>query len=89
MKILFMADPLEKIKPKGDSTLVLVREARRRGHEVLWATDADIEYLIDHVAAHAWHVDQCERGALPALSARSRYRLADLDAVFIRRDPSL
>ncbi len=38
MKLLFVADPLEAFNPKKDSTLAMMREARRRGHAV-WACE--------------------------------------------------
>ncbi len=87
MKLLILADPAEKIKPQGDSTLVLAKEGLKRGHQMLWATDSDLEYVVDEVAIHGREIKQCESNQVPVLGKRERYRLQDLDGVLIRKDP--
>jgi glutathione synthase len=34
MKLAFLVDPLERLKPRKDSSIAMMREATRRGHEV-------------------------------------------------------
>ena len=34
MKLAFLVDPLGELKPRKDSSIAMMREASRRGHEV-------------------------------------------------------
>ena len=34
MKLAFLVDPLGDLKPKKDSSIAMMREASRRGHEI-------------------------------------------------------
>jgi glutathione synthase len=93
MKLLFVADPLEKFKTYKDTTYAMMREAAARGHELLACEPEDLTWQRGgRVSAplraftltgtgqdgHDWFAAQ---GA-PQLSA-----LADLDAVLMRKDP--
>ncbi len=40
MKLLFVADPLERFKPYKDTTYTMMREAASRGHS-LWACEPE------------------------------------------------
>ena len=42
MKLLFVADPLENFKTYKDSTFAMMREAARRGHELLACEPEDV-----------------------------------------------
>lgn len=87
MRLLFIADPVFKLNPAGDSSLVMAREAMGRGDKVFWATPPDLAYARNHVlvqAADATGVDP--RGSL-LLGAPRKVPLTDMDAVFIRKDP--
>jgi glutathione synthase len=92
MKTHFLADPLAKIKPKGDSTLSLLGESLRRGQEAYWATDSDLEYIVDpkrggRVRIHPFRVEAVTPGGLPRLGSRESLDLEGFSAVFIRKDP--
>jgi glutathione synthase len=87
MKILVIADPVEKLRPLGDSTLAIVREALRRKHEIFWAHHDDLEYRGDHLAVHTWDVVACKKDALAELGQRRTDRLTAFGAVLIRKDP--
>ena len=90
MKLLFVADPLESFKTYKDSTFAMMREAARRGHELLACEPADVMWqrgarvsaplraftLTDD--AHDWFKEQGEA----QLTA-----LADVGAVIMRKDP--
>ena len=45
MRVLVVMDPIERINPEGDTTLVLVEEMHRRGHavEVCGAEELELE----------------------------------------------
>ena len=88
MKFAFIVDPLEKLKAYKDSSVAMMREAARRGHEVwtlqrehlVWeagnvsAQAQRIEPLAD---SHDWYVPHEKRS----------FALQDFDAVMMRQDP--
>ncbi len=89
MRFLFIVDPLPSLKASKDSSIAMMRAAQARGHEV-WATTAD---------ALAWMTDagvQADARRLQladddqpwfAEVTRATVRLADVDAVLMRKDP--
>jgi glutathione synthase len=89
MRFLFIVDPLPSLKASKDSSIAMMRAAQARGHEV-WATTVD---------ALAWMTDagvQADARRLQladddqpwfAEVARATVRLADVDAVLMRKDP--
>ena len=44
MKLLFVADPLATFKTHKDSTFAMMREAARRGHEILACESAQLHW---------------------------------------------
>ena len=90
MKLLFVADPLDRFKTYKDSTFAMMREAASRGHELLACEPEDLMWQRGGRVgaplrsftltgdAHAWYAPAGE----PRLTA-----LADVDAVIMRKDP--
>lgn len=90
MKLLFVADPLDHFKTYKDTTFSMMREAARRGHEILACEPRDISWhSAGKVAAksrqieltgdlHDWYITRGE----PKLALA-----ADVDAVLMRKDP--
>jgi len=90
MHILFVADPLLSFKIYKDTTFAMMREAQRRGHQVLacepqnivWQTGQQVSARVQQVRltgdATDWfevqHVDE-------------RYTLNTADAIVMRKDP--
>src|SRR5262245_38860519 len=87
LRVLFVADPMDRLKPLGDTTLAFVREGLRRGWEIFWATGETVTYVLDHVEALASPVLGCPPDALGRLGAEATWRIDAFDAVFIRKDP--
>lgn len=93
MKILFIADPLESFKTYKDSTFAMMREAQRRGHQLMACEPKDLmwqrggrvtAYVRDITLtgdADAWFV-----AAQQAPDERPQV-LAEVDAVLMRKDP--
>ncbi|MCX7252566.1 MAG: glutathione synthase [Burkholderiales bacterium] len=93
MKILFIADPLESFKTYKDSTFAMMREAQRRGHQLMACEPQDLMWqrggrVTAHVrditltgAADDWFV-----AAQQAPDERPQV-LAEVDAVLMRKDP--
>ena len=94
MKLLFVADPLDRFKTYKDSTFAMMREAARRGHDLLacepedlmWKRGARVgaplrSFTLKGADSHEkldWYLPAGE----PQLIA-----LADVDAVIMRKDP--
>jgi glutathione synthase len=86
---LFVMDPLERIDPAGDSTFVLMMEALRRGHRVLFAEPRHLLQRGATVHARAWPVEEIRRvkGDAFRVGPEAEVALDDLDAVYMRKDP--
>lgn len=87
MRALIVADPIERLKPAGDSTLVIVREMLRRGYEIQWGLPAGLELEKTKVIATTVGVEECVEGELPRVGAADRRPVDSYDFVLIRKDP--
>lgn len=93
MNILFIADPLESFRIYKDSTFAMMREAQRRGHTLAACEPRDIAWRQGGgVSAHVRHLTLTgheERWfhETPLPPERRRHRLAEFDAVIMRKDP--
>ncbi len=88
MRFAFIVDPLDKLKPVKDSSIAMMRESARRGHEV-WTVQREALTLqgaeasaravriVPGAGDHPWYV---------AGEARTQ-PLAAFDAVLMRQDP--
>ena len=88
MKLAFVLDPLERLKAYKDSSIAMMREAARRGHEV-HALEARSMFLLENtVRASLRRLSVSEDNAAwyRADDARDA-RLADFDLVLMRKDP--
>lgn len=96
MKLLFVADPLERFKIYKDSTYAMMREAERRGHELWACTPADLRWSDGRVWAYARPVTllpvdrEAEHQPGVAwfrLAGETLRPLAEFEAVLMRKDP--
>ena len=93
MRIAFILDPLSSLKAYKDSSVAMMREAHRRGHEVhavmrdglLWAGGADAPGVVSAACTRLQLYD--DHQAWAAEGEREHQRLADFDAVLMRQDP--
>ena len=88
MKLGFVVDPLDHLKPYKDSSIAMMREGARRGHEI-HAFEARDMYVHEHsvrAAARALKVfagdDPWHEAGPPRDTA-----LAELECIFMRKDP--
>ena len=93
MKLLFIADPLESFKTYKDSTYAMMREAARRGHQLMACGPQDVRWLRgEKVTAFVrditltGHEHDWFRAAQQAPDERPQ-PLAEVDAVLMRKDP--
>ncbi|MCU0870532.1 MAG: glutathione synthase, partial [Burkholderiales bacterium] len=89
MEIAFLIDPVESLKAYKDSSVVLMREAARRGHGVHVFTQHDLEWDGRDVVARAQgiavHATDDDRWVAPV--GESAGPLARFDVVLMRKDP--
>ncbi len=88
LKIGYLMDPLPGIDIDKDSTFVLMLEAQRRGHEIFYAAAADLAVRSGTTEARLWPVEvRRSRGDHFTLGEPRRRPLAELDVLFLRKDP--
>ena len=88
MKIAFVVDPLEKLKAYKDSSVFMMREASRHGHEV-FAFEAKHMALDSRnvVALTAKLSVNADNHRWYTVEGSAEFKLADFDAVLMRKDP--
>lgn len=89
LKLAFVMDPVEKEPMAGSTTIVLMREAEARGHEVLYVDPADL--CVDNGRVRAEAVPITLDLASPTPVRRGAARSVDfdseIDVAFQRKDP--
>ena len=88
MRLAFLIDPLESIRIGKDSSFAMMREAASRGHslhvfhqEDMMLRDGVVQAASTPIRLTGRRPDWFERGG------RSMFRLAQFDAVLMRKDP--
>lgn len=87
MRFLFVMDPPETMLPDKDTSFAFLRAARARGHECWHCLPRDVGLRGADVVAHARPIQVSDSAPHVELGAPARPRVAELDAVFIRKDP--
>ena len=88
MKFAFIVDPLEKLKAYKDSSIFIMREAAKRGHDVFAFEARQIALLRGDVRALATKLSvNADNHHWYRVEGSAETRLADFDAVLMRKDP--
>ena len=88
MKFAFIVDPLEKLKAYKDSSIFMMREAAKRGHEVHAFEAKHMALLRGDVSALAAKISVgTDNHHWYKVESETETRLADFDAVLMRKDP--
>jgi len=90
MHILFVADPLASFKIYKDTTFAMMREAYRRGHQVLACEPQDIVWQSGQkVTAHVQrvHLTGDANDWFEVQGVDDHFELRTADAVVMRKDP--
>src|SRR5947209_19454300 len=89
MRVLVIMDAVERINPEGDTTLVLVEELFARKHDIEICGPEELELERGEAAAVVSSVTAVQRDAFPCIKLEGGQwrRLADYDAVLMRKDP--
>ena len=88
LRIAVQMDPIDTLVVARDTSLALMIEAQRRGHEVHWFHPADLWWDTGVLCAHAHHVRVSDdpKDYYTTLSSGVR-PVSDFDVVLIRQDP--
>lgn len=89
LSIAFVMDPIESIKVSEDTTFVLMLEAQKRGHEVLYVDPADLAVIDGRAAARVTPVELRRLQGDHFTLGESRICALDgeIDVAFQRVDP--
>jgi glutathione synthase len=87
MRIVYVMDPMERILPEKDTTFAFQRAAQARGHVALHCLPRDLFLLGGDVHARVREVTVSDSAPHVTSGASGTVRLADVEAVFIRKDP--
>ncbi|HEY7986967.1 MAG TPA: glutathione synthase [Methylophilaceae bacterium] len=88
MKLLFILDPLSSLKPEKDTSLAIMRESARRGHELFVSEQADLVVRDGKVSAQCKRFTFVENSPLwYSLGSNEIQTLPYFAAVMMRKDP--
>lgn len=87
MRFLFIADPVEKLKVKSDTSFAFLREALKQGHEVYWAIDRGVSAESHRVFIESSQILYCAPDGMPESTPAPMMPIEKFDVVLIRKDP--
>ncbi len=86
MRFVFVMDGLDRVNPELDTTFGLIEAATLSGHECHHCLIHQVERVGEEITALARRLHYAP-GALSLASQPARLPLAEVDAVFVRKDP--
>ena len=87
MKLLFVADPLAKLKPRKDSSVAMMRAAHARGHAVSACEAAHLYVRGGQVCVDADALDISPDEVWYRILGKREHLLTGFDAIVMRTDP--
>jgi len=88
MQFLFIIDPLPELKAYKDTTVTMMRAAQSRGHSVFVCEQPGIAWRAGGVTAETTRITLTDNDeAWYRAEDQARRRLAEFDAVLMRKDP--
>lgn len=87
MRFVYVMDPMDRVLPDKDTTFAFQRAAQSRGHVALHCEPKDLYVAGGDVHARVREVTVSDRAPYFELGPHEDARLADVQAVFIRKDP--
>lgn len=87
MRFVYVMDPMDRVLPDKDTTFAFLRAAQRRGHQALHCQPRDLFVRDEDVFARVRHLTVSDEAPHASFGASEDVRLADVEAVFIRKDP--
>jgi len=87
VKLAFLLDPLDALKPEKDTSLAIMREAARRGHALFVLQQGDLFLREGRVLLAACPMAFASGALWYALGEKAEYAPSDFDAILMRKDP--
>ena len=87
MRFLYVMDPVDRVISDKDTTFAFQRAAQRRGHVGLHCEPRDVYVESGEVWARAREIRVSDAAPHFAMGEAGDIRLADLQCIFIRKDP--
>lgn len=87
MRFVYVMDPMDRVLPDKDTTFAFQRAAQRRGHIALHAEPRDLFIRGGDVYARVRPLLVSDAPPYAVMRAPEEVRLADVEAVLIRKDP--
>lgn len=87
MRFVFVMDAMDRVLPDKDTTFAFLRAAQGRGHEALHCEPRDLFARNGDVYAHVRSLSVSDEPPHATFGQPTDVRLADAQAVFIRKDP--
>lgn len=87
MRFLFVMDPAATMLPDKDTTFAFLRSAQTRGHLCLHCEPRDVTLAEGRVIADVRALRVSAEAPFVTLEAPETVELAELDAIFVRKDP--
>ena len=87
MRFLFVMDPAETMHPKQDTSFALMRGALARGHQCLHCLPRHLSSQGRELTARFRYIVVSDTAPHVQLGREEEVSVADLDAVFVRKDP--
>lgn len=86
LHVAFQMDPLESLNFQTDSTLLLMKEAHKRGHKIFFYTPENLSFCEGNLITQGYHI-HFEGGVLNAAAQKEKLNLSKADIIFIRQNP--
>ena len=87
MRFVYVMDAVDRVLPDKDTTFAFLRASQKRGHSSLHAELRDLYIKDGDVFTRARELKVTDRPPYFTFDAPADVRLADVEAVFIRKDP--
>ena len=87
MKLAFILDPLDSLKIAKDTSVAIMREAARRGHQLFVAEQGDLLLRDGRARLQAAPITLQTGPDWDALGDKAEHAPEDFDAVLMRKDP--
>ncbi|OAM52130.1 glutathione synthase [Methylovorus sp. MM2] len=87
MRIVFILDPLDKLKTYKDTSLAIMREASKRGHALFIAMQGDVILRNEKVCLITQAFTFSDGDTWYKLAEKSEGSPSEFDAIIMRKDP--
>ena len=86
--VAIQADPIEKINPKTDTTLLLALEAQKRKHKIYWFESKDLSFINSKLFADVKELRLfCNDKKYFKIIRKKKFNLSSSKVILIRQDP--